>query len=58
MLYKNNVNSLFKSKSVDKLSVELRELIIICRKNFYHSQEIQKRVYNKSVKLKSYTFDD
>ena len=39
MLYKKDVDSHFQSKSADKLSAELRELIIICRENFYHAQE-------------------
>ena len=26
----------------------------ICRKNFYHAQELQKQAYNKGVKPKNY----
>ena len=40
MLYKNDVNLCSKSKSADKLSAELRELIIVCRKNLHHAQEL------------------
>ena len=53
--YKKDVDPHSKSKSVDKQSVELRELMIVCRKNLYYAQEIQKRAYNKSVKPKTYT---
>ena len=37
MLYKKNVDLRSKSKSVDKLSTELRELIIVCRENLHHA---------------------
>ena len=30
----------------------------ICRKNLDHAQELQKQVYNKDVKPKSYTLSD
>ena len=52
--YKNNVNPCSKSKSADKISTELRELIIVCKKNLYHAQELQKQAYNKDVKSRSY----
>ena len=54
MSYKEEVDSCSKSKSVNKLSAELRELIIICRENLHHTQELQKRANNNSVKLRSY----
>ena len=56
MSYKDNVDPRSKSKSVDKLSTELRELMIVCRENLHHTQELQKRAYNKGVKPKSYAF--
>ena len=40
MLYKKKVDSSSKSKSTDKLSAELRELIIVCQVNLYHAQEL------------------
>ena len=58
MLYKNDDNSCSKSKSADNLSAELRELMIICKENFHHTQELQKRAYNKGVKPKNYALDD
>ena len=54
MFYKNNVNPRSKFKSVDKLSTKLRELIIVCRKNFYHAQKLQKQAYNRGIKPRSY----
>ena len=37
--YKEVVNSHSKSKSADKLSAELRELIIVYQENLHHTQE-------------------
>ena len=37
MLYEKKIDICSKFKLVDKLSVELRELIIICQKNLYHT---------------------
>ena len=43
-----------KSKTAGELSSKLQELIIVCQQNFYHAQELQKRVHNKGVKSQSY----
>ena len=37
MSYEEDVNPRSQSKSVDKLSAELRELMIICQENLYHA---------------------
>ena len=37
MLYEEDVNLCSQSKSADKLSAELRELIIVCRENLHHA---------------------
>ena len=37
ILYKDNINSHFKSKLADKLSAKLRKLRIICRENLYYT---------------------
>ena len=58
MLYKKNIDPCFKFKSVDELLAELKEPMIVCQKNFYYTQELQKRVYNKDVKFRSYAFND
>ena len=58
MLYKDDLNSRSKSKSINKLSVELKELMIICWVNLYRPQEFQKCTYDKSIKPKSYAPGD
>ena len=40
ILYKEEVDSRSKSKSADKLFVELRKLMIVCQENLYHAQEL------------------
>ena len=52
--YKEDVDPHCQSKSADELSTELKELIIVCRKNLHHTQKLQKRAYNKRVKSQSY----
>ena len=50
MLYEEEVDSRSKSKSADKLSAELRELMIVCQENLHYAQELQKQAHNKGVK--------
>ena len=52
--YKEDVDPRSQSKSADELLEELRELMIVCRKNLHHAQELQKRAHNKRVKPRSY----
>ena len=58
MSYKDNVDPRSKSKSADNLSAELRELMIVCRENLHHAQELQKRAHDKGVKPRSYASSD
>ena len=58
MSYKEDVNPRSKSKSVDGLSAELRQLMIVCRENLHHIQELRERAHNKGVKPRSYAFGD
>ena len=58
VFYEEDIDLQLKSKSANKLLAELRELMIVCRKNLYHAQEIQKHAYNKGVKFRSYAFSD
>ena len=58
MSYKEDVNPCSKSKSADELSAELRELMIVCRENLHHAQELQKRAHDKGVKPRSYAPGD
>lgn len=56
MSCKKDFNFYLKSNSADGLLAELRKLIIIYKKNLYHSQKLQKQIYNKDVKSKNNTF--
>ena len=40
MLYEEEVNPCSKSKSADKLSAKLRELMFVCRENLDHAQKL------------------
>ena len=40
ILYKEDVDSHLQSKSADELLAKLRELMIVCRKNLHHAQEL------------------
>ena len=52
--YKERVDPCSKSKSADKLSAKLKELMIVYQENLHHAQEIQNGGHNKGVKYKSY----
>ena len=54
MSYKEDVNPRYQSKLVNKLSAELRELIIVCRENLYHDQEFQTCTHDKEMKSRNY----
>ena len=54
MSYKEDINPRSQSKSADELSVELRELMSVCRKNLHHAQELQKQAHDKGNKPWSY----
>ena len=54
MLYKEKVDPCSQSKLADKLSEELRELMIVCHKNLNHAQNLQKRAHDKGVKSRRY----
>ena len=58
MSYEDDVDPRSKSKSADDLSAELRELMIVCRENLHHAQELQKRAHDKGVKPRSYAPSD
>ena len=55
MSYKEDVYSRSQFKSADKLSAELKELMIVCQENLYHAQELQKRAHDKRVKPQNYS---
>ena len=58
MLYENDVDSQSKSKSADKLSAELKELMIICHENLHQVQKLQKWAHDKATKPRSYASGD
>ena len=58
MSYEEEVDPRSNLKSADELSAELRELMIVCRENLHHPQELQKQAHNKGVNLRSYAPDD
>ena len=56
--FEENTNPRSRSKTADELSAELKELMIVCRENLQHAQELQKQAHNKSVKPRSYAPGD
>ena len=58
VFFEKNTNPRFQSKSADKLSAELQDLMTVCQKNLYLAQELQKRAYDKDVKPRSYSPGD
>ena len=58
MMYEEDVDPRSQSKSADELSLELRELMIVCRENLHHAPELQKRAHDKGVKPRSYASSD
>ena len=52
--YKENLNSRSQSKTVEKLSSELQNLMAAYQKIPHHAQNPQKQAHNKGVKLQSY----
>ena len=52
--FKQNTNPRSRSKTANKLSAELQELMTVCQENFHHAQELQKQVHDKGVQPKSY----
>ena len=58
VFFKEDTDPRSRSKTADKLSAELQELIIVCRENLHHAQKLQKHAYDKGVKPNSYAFGD
>ncbi len=56
--YKGDVDPHSQSKSADELVTELRELMVVCRENLQHIQELHKRYHDKHVKPRSYALGD
>ena len=56
--YEEDLDPRSKSRTVEKLSFELRELMTICQQNLNHAQKLQKRGHDKGVKPRSYAPGD
>ena len=56
--YEEDINLRSKSKSADKLSAKLRELMTVCQQNPYPAQKLQKQALDKGVKPKNYAPGD
>ena len=57
--FEENIDLRSKSKSADKLSAELRDLMTICQENVYHTQELQKKAHDTlCAKPNSYAPND
>ena len=56
--FEEDTNLHSQSKSANKLSAELRNLITVCRENLHHAQELQKWAHDKGVKPRSYASSD
>ena len=52
--YEENVDPCSKSKLVDDLANNLKELMTVCRKNLQHAQDLQKQAHDKGTKPRSY----
>lgn len=58
IFFKDKVDSHLKSHSTNKLAKQLRELLSIYQQNLLHSQGLQNRAYNKSIKPCSYALGE
>ena len=47
--FKENTDSYSRSKTANKLSAELQQLMTIYQKNLQHAQKLQKQAYNKAI---------
>lgn len=58
MFFEENINFYFCPKIGLKLAIELQKLFIICHKNFYPNQKLQKWAYKKGVKFRNYAIGE
>ena len=54
VFYKKDLDPHSKSKTAEKLSSKLQNLMAVCHQNLHHAQELQKRAYDKGVKPQNY----
>ena len=55
VFFEKNTDFCFQSKTAKELSSKLKNLMTLYRENLYHTQKLEKRAYNKSVKPRGYT---
>ena len=58
VFFKKDNDPRFQSKSTDKLSAKLQNLMTVCRENLYYAQKFQKQTHDKGVKPRSYVPKD
>ena len=58
VFYEEDLDPRSKSKTVEELSSELQNLIVVCQQNLYHAQKLQKQAHDKEVKPRSYALGD
>ena len=58
VFYKEDLDPRSKSKTAEKLSFELQNLMAICQQNLYHAYELQKQTHDQRVKPWSYAPGD
>lgn len=52
--FEEDINLRSKLKLVDKLIIELQNLIIIYQDNLFYAQKFQKQAHDKNIKLRNY----
>ena len=52
--YQEDFDLRLKSRTAEKLSSKLWELMTVCKQNLHYIQELQKRAHNKGVKPQNY----
>lgn len=58
MFFEKNTNFYSYFNITKKLAVKVYKLLIFYFQNFYHAQKLEKQVFNKGVKPKSYALND
>ena len=56
--FTEKTNPCSQSKSANKLSAKLQDLMTVCQENLYYAQKLQKQAHDKGVKSRSYAFND
>ena len=57
IFFEKDIDLRLRSHSANKLAEEQKKLIEFCCENLFHTQELQKRTYDKEVKSRSYTLN-